>query len=433
MWGILWAVEEVGVMSLLVILCCLLSVAPREVRLSLVDGSQRAGELKSFDGQQVEFQSDGQLRTVGAAELLQMEFAAADSGSGVVVGAGPSAQRLYLRDGSELSATGVQRAVTEVVLQSEVWGDLRIPVESVSAVRLQVEGAGFAEQWEAFRKRESEKDLLIVVKRDGSGLDFLGGIVSAIGADSVDFLLDGEKVPVPAARVFGVVFGQPAGARAQPAVGSRVVLQNGDSLRVSELRVQDAVLQCGSAWGQPLRCGVEQLRLADLSGERLAYLSELPALREVLLSAESEGSLLQGLVDTETQQRLFSPRRDRVLQGSSRLRLRGREYMRGLCVHSHSVLSWALDRRYETLELTAGIDDEVAFNAAAGHAVRLVIRADDDVLFDELISAQDPPRALRLSVSGKSTLDIEVDFGDGSSVCDWLDLADAKLWLSQQK
>jgi hypothetical protein len=178
---------------------------------------------------------------------------------------------------------------------------------------------------------------------------------------------------------------------------------------------------------------VEHLRLADLSGERLAYLSELPLLREALISADPEGSLLQGLVDTETQQRLFSPRRDRVLQGSSRLRLRGREYLRGLCVHSHSVLSWALDRRYETLELTAGIDDEVAFNAAAGHAVRLVIRADDDVLFDELISAQDPPRVLRLSVSGRSTLEAEVDFGDGSSVCDWLDLADAKLWLNQQK
>jgi hypothetical protein len=55
------------------------------------------------------------------------------------------------------------------------------------------------------------------------------------------------------------------------------------------------------------------------------------------------------------------------------------------------------------------------------------------VLFDELISAQDPPRVLRLSVSGRSTLEAEVDFGDGSSVCDWLDLADAKLWLNQQK
>ncbi|MEY4185183.1 MAG: hypothetical protein RIT02_217 [Planctomycetota bacterium] len=420
-------------MSLLLLLCCLLPVSRGEVRLSLVDGTERSGELKSFDGRQLELQSGGQLQTVGAAELLQLEFRSAESESGVATGTEQHPQRLYLRDGSELSATGVHRSVTEVVLQSEVWGDLRVPLEAVSAVRLQVEGAGFAEQWGAFRKRESEKDLLIVVKRDGSGLDFLSGIVSAIGADSVDFLLDGEKVPVPAARVFGVVFGQPAGAPEKSAAGSRLVLQNGDSMRVSDLRVQDAVVQCGSSWGQSLRCGVEHLRLADLSGERLAYLSELPLLREALISADPEGSLLQGLVDTETQQRLFSPRRDRVLQGSSRLRLRGREYLRGLCVHSHSVLSWALDRRYETLELTAGIDDEVAFNAAAGHAVRLVIRADDDVLFDELISAQDPPRVLRLSVSGRSTLEAEVDFGDGSSVCDWLDLADAKLWLNQQK
>ena len=126
-------------------------------------------------------------------------------------------------------------------------------------------------------------------------------------------------------------------------------------------------------------------------------------------------------------------RSDRVLQGSSRLRLRGREYQRGLCVHSHSVLSWALDGRFESLELTAGIDDEVAFNAAAGHSVRLVIRADDEVLLDRLISAHDQPVPLRLMVAGRSTLEVEVDFGDGSSVCDWLDLADAKLWLARQK
>ena len=420
-------------MSLLVLLCCILPVSPGDVRLSLVDGTQRTGELKSFDGKQLELQSEGQLRSVEAVELLQLEFPAAVSESAAVAGAEQSVQRLYLRDGSELSAAGVQRAVTEVMLQSDVWGAVRVPVESVSAVRLQPEGPGFAEQWGAFRKRDSEKDLLIVVKRDGSGLDFLSGIVSSIGAEAVEFLLDGEKVPVPSARVFGVVFGQPAGARAKFSAGSRLVLQNGDSLRVSDLRVQGGELQCGSSWGQPLRCSVERLRLADLSGERLSWLSELPVLREVLLSADPEGSLLQGLVDTETQQRLFSPRRDRVLQGSSRLRLRGREYQRGLCVHSHSVLSWALDRRYETFELTAGIDDEVAFNAAAGHAVRLVIRADDAVLFDELISAQDPPRPLRLSVSDKSTLEVEVDFGDGSSVCDWLDLADAKLWLTQRK
>jgi hypothetical protein len=50
-----------------------------------------------------------------------------------------------------------------------------------------------------------------------------------------------------------------------------------------------------------------------------------------------------------------------------------------------------------------------------------------------LISAHDQPVPLRLMVAGRSTLEVEVDFGDGSSVCDWLDLADAKLWLARQK
>lgn len=420
-------------MNLLVLLCCLLPAFPGEVRLSLADGTGRSGDLKLFDGQRLVLQSDGQQVEVPAAEVLQLEFRQASSEESSNDSAAVPVQRVYLRDGSELSGEGLQRAAAEVLLRSEVWGDLRIPVNSVSAVRLQAEMPAFAEQWGTFQQRKSEKDLLIVVKRDGSGLDFLSGIVSAIGSEAVEFLLDGEKVPVPAARVYGVVFGRSENTGAVPAGGVRVLLANGDVLRGRELRLADDRLQLQGSWGQSLQCEAGKLRLADLSGERLSYLSELPVLREALLSADPEGSLLDGLVDTETQRRLFSPRRDRVLQGGGRLRLRGQEYLRGLCVHSHSVLSWALDGRYETLELTAGVDDEVAFNAGAGHAVRLVIRADDAVVFDRMIAAQDPPLPVRLSVSGKSTLEVEVDFGDGSSICDWLDLADARLWLNQQK
>lgn len=420
-------------MNLLVLLCCLLPAFPGEVRLSLADGTVRSGDLKLFDGQRLVLQSDGQQVEVPAAEVLQLEFRQASSEESSNDSAAVPVQRVYLRDGSELSGEGLQRAAAEVLLRSEVWGDLRIPVNSVSAVRLQAEMPAFAEQWGTFQQRKSEKDLLIVVKRDGSGLDFLSGIVSAIGSEAVEFLLDGEKVPVPAARVYGVVFGRSENTGAVSAGGVRVLLANGDVLRGRELRLADDRLQLQGSWGQSLQCEAGKLRLADLSGERLSYLSELPVLREALLSADPEGSLLDGLVDTETQRRLFSPRRDRVLQGGGRLRLRGQEYLRGLCVHSHSVLSWALDGRYETLELTAGVDDEVAFNAGAGHAVRLVIRADDAVVFDRMIAAQDPPLPVRLSVSGKSTLEVEVDFGDGSSICDWLDLADARLWLNQQK
>ncbi len=421
-------------MKLLLFCVSLLSALPAagsDVRVSLQDGTQKSGELQALDDQVVRIQSEGQLQEIGAAEVLQLEFQGNVSGSAAVQTSG--GQRVYLRDGSELSAGDIQRTANEIGLRSVIVGDLRIPSGVVSALRLQAEGPTFGEQWATFRQRESEKDLLIVVKRDGTGLDFLGGIVSSIGAEAVEFLLDGEKVPVPAGRVYGVVFGRPAGEKAEVAGGVRLVFSNADVLRGSDLRIAADRLQIVSTWGQSLECGVEQLLTADLSAERLSYLSDLPVLREDLLAADPGGSLLDGLLDPETQQRLFSPRRDRVLQGSSRLRLRGREYQRGLCVHSHSVLSWALDGRFESLELTAGIDDEVAFNAAAGHSVRLVIRADDEVLLDRLISAHDQPVPLRLMVAGRSTLEVEVDFGDGSSVCDWLDLADAKLWLARQK
>ena len=83
------------------------------------------------------------------------------------------------------------------------------------------------------------------------------------------------------------------------------------------------------------------------------------------------------------------------------------------------------------MECVVGIDDEVAFNGS--HAVALKITGDGNVLFEKLITSTDAPLPLRLSVDGVSTLTVLVDFGDGSSVCDWLDLADARLVIAKEK
>ena len=82
------------------------------------------------------------------------------------------------------------------------------------------------------------------------------------------------------------------------------------------------------------------------------------------------------------------------------------------------------------MECLIGIDDEVAFNGS--HAVALKISGDGNILFEKLIDTTDEPLPLRLSVDGVSTLTVLVDFGDGSSVCDWLDIADAKLVIAKE-
>ena len=44
-----------------------------------------------------------------------------------------------------------------------------------------------------------------------------------------------------------------------------------------------------------------------------------------------------------------------------------------------------------------------------------------------LVEATAEPFPLELDLSGVNTLNVIVDFGDGESTCDYLDLADARL------
>ena len=94
-------------------------------------------------------------------------------------------------------------------------------------------------------------------------------------------------------------------------------------------------------------------------------------------------------------------------------------------------MTWALDRRYSSFDCLAGIDDEVAFNG--DHAVLLKITGDERVLFEQTIRTTDEPLPLSVSLADVATLTVLVDFGDGEGVCDWLDLADAKLVIAKEQ
>lgn len=407
--------------ALLMTLCISL---PTDVQVTRLSGASETGTLESISSESLVMQSAGQTVTIPMAELLLINLSSAASS--------PLAepQRLVLRDGSELAGNSGSRTARSVSLVSPALGNLEIPVEAVESIRLQSDNPAFRAQWETFRKRETAKDLLIVVKRDGSGIDFSAGVVSSFNSEKLEFLLDGETVPVPLARVYGVVFGKAEdGVEAAKSVG-RIALTTDDQLAVKELTMASGQLSLVSTWGQTIPVAVDAVRQIDLSGGRLTYLSDLATLEEKFLGADPENSLLAGLATDEQQQLLFGPRRDVTIQRQSKLRLRGKEFSKGLCIHSKTEMSWALDQKYRSLECLVGIDDEVASNGT--HAVQLIIRGDDKVLLDRMVSSTDEPIPVQLSVEGVSTLTVIVDYGDGESICDWLDLADAKLLLLQE-
>jgi len=411
-------------MSLLALLALLL--APADVKVSMLDGQSRSGSLTAISGTEVSITENGTAATFPLTDVMGLEFPATK------VASGEQPQSLILTDGSRVAGTSVARTAKQLTMESLSLGTLTFDSISVQAVRLQPDNPVHRGQWNTFLKRESDKDLLIVAKRDGSGLDFLAGVVSSVSAEKVEFLLDKETVPVPAARVYGVVFARSAAGNARPAAlksAVGIMTAHGDFLAAKSVTLEGDTLQVETGWGQSLTAAVDQVRNIDLSGGRVQFLSDLEPVEERFSGVDPEGSLLAGLVSLEQQSLLFGPRRDTTMERQSRIRLRGREYAKGLCLHSRTEISWALDRQFSSLDCIVGIDDEVAFNG--DHAVALKIMGDGNVLFEKLIATTDEPLSLRVPLEGISTLAILVDFGDGNSTCDWLDLADAKLVIAK--
>ena len=398
-------------------------LGPADAKISMLDGQSHSGALTAVTQISVEIAQNGAPVKLPIEDVMVIEFPATPAATS------EETQMLFFTDGSQICGSAIARTAKSLTAQTALFGAVDASVESINAVRLQAENPSFTQQWNTFLKRDAEKDNLVVAKRDGSGLDFLAGIVSNVTMTQVEFLLDGETIPVPAERVYGIVF-----ARTKKAVTPATIQLTsaiGDRLSAKSITLEGDQFKAETAWGQTVLIASSSLRKIDLSSGRIQFLSDMPALAERFDGVDPENSLFTGLIDADQQKLLFGPQRNITIERQSKLRLRGREFSKGLCIHSKTEMQWDLEKKFSALECLVGIDDEVAFNGS--HAVALKISGDGNVLFEKLIATTDDPLPLRLSLEGVSTLTVLVDFGDGSSVCDWLNIADAKLVIAKEK
>ncbi|MFM7058661.1 MAG: NPCBM/NEW2 domain-containing protein [Planctomycetota bacterium] len=401
-----------------------------QFRVTQLDGSTKQGSLIGISDTTLRLTTDGTPTELPLSSLLLVESTAPEAA------ASESAlpQQIWLRSGGQLSGSRTTQSARQVTLQSPRIGEVSLPVTAISAVRLQTDDPGFRPAWDAFRQRQTEQDLLVVVKRDGSGLDFLSGVISSVATEKVEFLLDGDTVPVPAGRVYGIVFGQPAGQPpAIPAV--RVSLSGGDLLAGSSLQVNDSSFRLQFSSDRAIQGPAALLRQIDFSGGRLRSLAELQPLDIRFLGSEPADSPLAAVPELqEAEKLLWGPRLDGTIPGTSgqyRPRIGGREVTRCIAMHSAADITWELTQQYEQFDTLAAIDDTYAMANNGQNALQLTIRADSTVVFDQRIHGRDQPIPISLPLKGVSTLTIKVDFADGSGIGDWLILGDPRLRLAR--
>jgi NPCBM/NEW2 domain len=397
------------------------TTADDSAQLKLLSGQTIDGQLKAITADVVSIATDGATQAISLTDVLEILHTSQKT-------AAKQVQEVRLKDGSVLSCDTIRRAAHSLTAESSVLGSLTIPATSVAAVRLQKLDDSVAAQWTTFLGRNADKDLLVVPKRDGSGLDFLSGIVSSVSNTEISFLLDGDTIPVPAPRVFGIVFAD--NTESAMSASTAVTTISHDTLLATQVTVANEELQCRASWGQQLTLPLDAVTRIDLSRGRIHYLSDLKPIAENFMGIDPEGDLFAGLIDPRIARTLYGPARDHTIEGRSPLRLRGQTFARGLCIHSKTELVFALDRKYKSLEAIAGVDDQVAFNL--NRQVLLIVSADGDELYRHTFNSQDDPVTLSIPVSDAQTLTILVDYADNNSQCDWLDLADARLILAPE-
>ena len=149
---------------------------------------------------------------------------------------------------------------------------VELPVHGVAAVRFQPLAAATAGEWTRLLKMKTSGDLLVVA-REGI-VDYHQGTVRDVTDKTVEFDLDGEVVPVPRTKVFGLIYHAADQERAEPlcwitdAGGSRWAAQ---SLSLA------GNLQWTTVAGASASCPLDQVVQIDLSRGKIVYLERLEA------------------------------------------------------------------------------------------------------------------------------------------------------------
>lgn len=387
---------------------CLLGVALPEVELRTVGGQSAKGTLLALDTQHAAIQT-----TAGRS---QWEFE--DLAAILVPGpsSGPSAApavSVEMVDGTKLAAETftAEKGLAKVKVAG---GDVvELSSDDIRWVRLAPPTDAVAAQWSRILGRATAGDLL-VVRRD-EGIDYHRGVLHGVTGETVEFELEGERLPVRRSKAYGLVYHHPAGRGLPEPIG---FLQDrtGSVWTLRTVALKGDQIEWTTVLGVRQKRPLSAVARLDFSRGKVVYLSDLEPDSVQWVPYFGMGKELPSRIAWCT------PRKDRNLQ-SGPLQIDGRRYTKGLALHSRTEMVFRLAAPYRRFVASVGIDD----TARPRGSVRLVIRGDDRVLFDAEVAGTDPVKPVELDVTGVRRLTILADFGDDLDVGDHLDLCEARL------
>ena len=327
--------------------------------------------------------------------------------------AAPGASVVFLVDDQSVRGQLSTIAKESLALKLSGGQQLDIPMSDVLGCWL---GGDKSDQRKVFDERlkaRGTSDWALIMGRDNAAATVEGN-VHGVADGKLEFVVAEETRKVSLDRVLGVVLATHPPRPPSDAFCQTFELTGGDKLTGRLIAITLDALEIRSPWDTELKFARNEVRAITCRNGRATYLSDLePATAE----------------EVPYFTRRLPYRRDQNLLGDP-LVLGGTTYRKGLAVHAKSVLTYALEGRFESFQARLGFDD----GAPPGGSVACRILADDKELYANLDLRQDTEAVpLKLDVSGAKQLVLEVDFGRFADVGDRILWAGARVFRPTPK
>ncbi len=275
---------------------------------------------------------------------------------------------------------------------------LSLAVDLVRAIRFDgAEANGDFEKAVAAPSAELDR---IFIKDDEGKMSSVTGLVDALDETQLTLEVSGQKRQLPRAKLVGIVVAQPAAADATPRCA--VAFRDGSVLGGENIALTSGEGKLNLTGGGQVEFAWAAASRVTIRSSRVAYLSDLKPI------AEEQRPIVTLPLPAQ---------RDKSVSGKP-LTVGSRTYEKGLGVHSRSLLTFAAEKKWDTLAATIGLDA-----AASGKGdCEFVVLADGQPLFSRRMRASDPPADIQLSIIGREQVTLIVEPGEG------LDLADHANW-----
>ncbi len=374
------------------------------VRVQNLSGQTKAGKLIEISGSKIRITAES-ATDWNRAEVLRIDWvpqpdALLDDAPQLLLANG---DRLGLRPQSIDAESLVGQWV-----RFPAWPEVAVPLETVRGALLIPPRNPLERSQMIVRLRDQRETQDIFFLSNG---DRLPGQLESFGKNAFELTVATGKINVPVATVRG--FGMnPELTSFPPAKGSQALLSlsDGSLLTVGDVEFADKKgLSCRAAFGAELHFPPEHLVSLQFLGSRIVFLSELEP---------------KEYVSTPYLARTWPLRRNQNAVGGP-LRLGDKEYPRGLGLHSQSLVTYNLDKKYAAFQATIGID---AVTEGRGSVIFRVLADGKPVFTSEVVRGKTPAIAVGpIPMKDVGQLTLAVDFADQGDILDHADWCDALL------